>query len=276
MHLFIDIGGTNTRLTTSADAKSFAKPVIIPTEQDFDRALENIAKEIKKLTSGNITSAIVGLPGVMDKSAGSLIMAPNLPEWVNKPIVEEVNKITGSSTKFVNDSDLAGLGEAWYGAGKDYNIVTYFTISTGVGGSRIVNKKIDELTYGFEPGFQIIDAGGTLCPNCHSPSSLEDLIGGANVAKRFNCHPKEIKDEQAWDTMALWLSYGLNNVIALWSPEVIVLGGPMMRDIPIDKVRKYTAELAVFVPQIPDIKAAVHEDEKAFYGALALLAGDNN
>lgn len=271
MHLFIDIGGTNTRLTTSQDAKSFAKPTIIPTEQNFDRALLSLNEEIKKLSTKNITSTIIGLPGVMDIPNGKLSISPNLPQWINKPIVQKINKITNSPTQFINDSDLASLGEACFGAGKNYNIVTYLTISTGVGGSRIVNKKIDKLTHGFEPGFQIIDASGALCPDCHHPSSLEDLIGGANVAKRFGCHPKEIKDQQVWDTMALWLSYGLNNVISLWSPEVIILGGPMMRAIPIDKVRQYTAQLATFVPQLPDIKPAVHEEDKAFYGALALL-----
>jgi predicted NBD/HSP70 family sugar kinase len=276
MHLFIDIGGTNTRLTVSEDGKSFPEPVIFPTEQNFEAALQDLDKEIHQLISGSITSTIVGLPGVLDQAAGSLSISPNLPQWIDQPIIQKIKEVTDSPTSFFNDSALAGLGEAWFGAGKDYSIVTYLTISTGVGGARIVNKQIDEMTYGFEPGFQIIDASGKLCPDCHHPSSLEDLVGGANVAKRFKCHPKDIKDQQVWDTIALWLSYGLNNVISLWSPEVIVLGGPMMRDIPIDKVREYTEKLAVFVPQIPDIKAAKHEKDKAFYGALALLDTTNN
>lgn len=276
MHLFIDIGGTKTRLTISHDAKTFVEPVIIPTEQNFDLALQNIDTQIKKITSKTITSTIIGTPGVMDKASGSLSVSPNLPQWVNKPIIKKLDELSNSPTQYVNDSDLAGLGEACYGAGQDYNIVTYLTISTGVGGSRIINKKIDDLTYGFEPGFQIIDASGKLCPDCHQPSSLEDLIGGANVTKRYKCHPKDIKDRQVWHTIALWLSYGLNNIISLWSPEVIILGGPMMRDIPIDKVREYTTKLAIFVPQIPDIKPAAHEEDKAFYGALALLNTKHN
>ena len=61
-----------------------------------------------------------------------------------------------------NDSDLDGLGEATVGAGKGFNIVAYITVSTGIGGVRIVGGKIDVSTYGFEPGHQIIDADGSI------------------------------------------------------------------------------------------------------------------
>jgi glucokinase len=53
-----------------------------------------------------------------------------------------------------------GLGEAVFGAGKGREIVVYMTISTGVGGARIVGGKIDASAMGFEPGHQIIDACG--------------------------------------------------------------------------------------------------------------------
>jgi len=275
MHLFIDIGGTNTRITTSERSDTFSKPIKVATPQNFDEAMSTFDQQIKELTNNQtIANAVVGIPGVFDQDKGQLSSSPNLLPWINKPIAKQLTTITKSPITFVNDSDLAGLGEAAYGAGQNYNIVAYLTISTGIGGARIVKQKIDEMTYGFEPGFHIVDAGGSLCPNCHKPSSLEDLIGGGNTKKGFNCHPKDIKDPKVWNTYAQWLAYGLNNIVALWSPEVIILGGPMMRDISIKQVIEYTHQLVTFTPQPPDIKPAALGDDRAFYGALALVNTD--
>lgn len=272
MYLFVDIGGTNTRLAVSRDAKTFSEPVVFATEKAFDEAVFTMEKKINELgLEENIDETIVGLPGVTDKNNNSLCVSPNLPNWVGRLIKESLEGITSSPVDIYNDSDLAGLGEAVFGAGKGYDVVVYLTISTGVGGSRVVNGKLDKMTYGLEPGFLIVDAGGNLCEECPVPATLEDLVGGANVERRAGCHPKDINNADFWDRIALWLSYGLNNVIALWSPDIIVLGGPMMRDIPIEKVREYTRDTVKFLPELPVIEPATYEKDKAFYGAMALV-----
>lgn len=271
MFLLLDIGGTNTRLSTT-NGQAFSPPVKFPTSPNLAQTLSAIAGQIRQLNLTNpIEATIVGLPGVINRSTGHLVHSPNLPAWVNQPVQQQLSEITKSPVRIVNDSALAGLGEACYGAGQGFNIVAYLTISTGVGGVRIVNQSIDACTSGFEPGSQIIDASGRLCPGCRHPSSLEDLVGGGAVARRFNCHPKDIKDPSVWHSLALWLAYGLVNITALWSPQVIILGGPMMRDIPIDLVAKHTRQLTTFFPEPPLIKPASLGDDRAFYGALQLI-----
>lgn len=260
-------------MAVSRDARTFSEPVVFPTEKDFNDAVAMMSTKVNELQlEENVEATIVGLPGVTDKDNNSLCVSPNLPNWVREPIKKGLEKVTSSPVDIYNDSDLAGLGEAVFGSGKEHEIVVYLTISTGVGGSRVVNKKLDKMTYGFEPGFLIVDASGNLCEGCPAPATLEDLVGGANVARRAGCHPKDIKDDDFWNKVALWLSYGLNNVVALWSPDIIVLGGPMMRDIPIEKVREYTGDTIKFLPGLPLIEPATYEKEKAFYGALAVIS----
>jgi glucokinase len=276
MFLLLDIGGTNTRLATATNSEKFITLEKFSTPATFSAALSALTTSLDQLKLTTIDGTYIGLPGVIDTSTGKLIHSPNLPGWKGQVIRQPLEKITGSIVSIVNDSALAGLGEACHGAGQGFDIVAYLTISTGVGGARIVNGKIDSFTHGFEPGSQIIDASGHLCPDCHHPSSLENLVGGASVAKRFGCHPKEIKDPAVWTSLAKWLAFGLSNITALWSPSVIVLGGPMMKDIPLDQVINHTTGLTTFAPQPPAIKPASLGDDRAFYGALTLLKNTYN
>lgn len=272
MFILLDIGGTNTRLAAASSFDAFTAPIKFPTPPVFTDAITVLSAQIRSLIADQPCQGVIaGLPGTMNQATGCLAASPNLVGWVGHPIQAELENITHAPVRIINDSALAGLGEACSGAGLGFNIVAYLTVSTGVGGARIVNQQIDANTYGFEPGFHIIDAGGTLCPDCHHPSSLEDLVGGASVAKRFHCHPKEIPDPKVWSSLAQWLAYGLTNITFLWSPSVIVLGGPMMRDIPLDQVIRATAKLTDFIPAPPTIKAAALGDDRAFYGALSII-----
>ena len=137
-----------------------------------------------------------------------------------------------------NDASMAGVGEAQFGAGRGFEIVAYITVSTGVGGAKIVNGKIDEHAVGFEPGKQIMDV--------NSGKTLEDMISGKALQEKFGKHPKEIKDQGVWDNHAWLLAIGLNNIIMEWSPNCVVLGGSMITGdpcIPLDKTENYLKDI---------------------------------
>ncbi len=270
MLLLIDIGATNTRLATSIDAQTISDPIIFKTPDIFHAALKQIVQHLKILTSHHIIEAtIVGIPGVLDQAGQTLRNSPNLQPWINEPITKELEIITNGRVYLVNDSDLAGLGESNFGAGKDYDIIAYLTISTGIGGTRIVDKQIDRHALGFEPGHQIIDVSGQLCPECPKPTSLEHLIGGAHIEQRYHQKPEDIDDPNVWIKLAEYLAIGLNNVIVFWSPDVIILGGPMMNDIPIDHVKSHLKKNLQVIPVAPAVFPAALGQSKALYGGLA-------
>lgn len=266
--LLFDIGGTKMRLALSEDGKAFSTPHIIPTPKDFAQAMG----EIKMFTQGKrITAAAGGIAGVMDKKKGSLFRSPNLRSWEGKPFLKLLKEAIKADAFIENDADLAGLGEAVHGAGKSKRIVAYLTISTGVGGVRIVDKKIDANTMGFEPGHHILFAyNGNPCP-CGGKGDLEAHISGSALEKRYGKKPEDIDDKTIWDEEARILAYALNNVSVFWSPEVIMLGGSLMEKISIEKVREYIKKVLTIFPAMPKIERATLGDLGGLYGALVLL-----
>ena len=274
-YLLFDIGGTKTRLAVSSDRKSFGEPKIVPTPKNFNEAIalfQKVASELRG--SEKITAAAGGIAGPLDKEKAKLVNSPNLPDWVQKALKEELQKAIDAPVYLENDAAIVALGEAIYGAGRGEEIVAYITVSTGVGGARIVDGRIDKNAMGFEPGHQIIDPAGALCPICNKPGHLEGYVSGTALEKRYKTKPHEITDPKVWDEIAKWLAYGLNNVIVHWSPDIVVLGGSMIvRDpgIPIDRVRFYLKENLRIFPEPPPIEKATLSDLGGLYGALALL-----
>ena len=150
MYLLFDIGGTKTRLALSKDGKKFGDVVIIETPQKFEEGISVFKKAVEELTKGEkITKAVGAISGPLNREHSMVINAPNLKGWNNKPLQKELKKILSAPVVIENDAALVGLGEAVYGAGKGYDIVAYITVSTGVGGARIVNKAIDVSAMGF-------------------------------------------------------------------------------------------------------------------------------
>ena len=267
MYLLFDIGGTKIRLALALNKKKFNKIEIMTTPKNFEAGIDLLYDKALFLSQGKKIKAVYGgLPGPLDKTKSKLVNAPNLPDWINKPFKNKLSQKLKTPVYLENDAALAGLGEANYGAGQGYKLVAYLTISTGVGGARIINGKIDKNNFGFEPGHQIINFSAP-----KGSQTLEANISGAYLAKKYKKPAYQIKDQQILQNEAKLLAYGLNNIIVLWSPEAIVLGGSLMKSISLNLVKKYLRQTVDIFPDIPDIKKARYEDLSGLYGALSLI-----
>jgi predicted NBD/HSP70 family sugar kinase len=263
--LLFDIGGTKTRFATSNDGNLLFNIKIIDTPKIFEEGIKEFIKYFEEIDNPEIEKVSGGSPGPLNKDRTMIINAPNLSTWNNKPLKIELEKFFKTNVFLENDADLAGLGEAIKGAGKNYKINMYLTISTGVGGVRIMNGKIDENTFGFEPGHQYIPLRTE-----NKLINLEDLISGSALQKKYGKHPEKIEDEKVWDECAYYLALGIHNSMLHWSPEIVVLGGKVMNKISLNKVRENLREITKIFPEIPEIKKAELGDHAGLYGALAL------
>lgn len=268
MYLIFDIGGTKMRVAASSDLKTFKTPVVASTPKNFDQGMKAFKSLVEKITTGEPVKAVAGgVPGVLDAGKTKLIASPHLPNWKNKPLGKTIEKITGAKVIIENDAALAGLGEAAFGAGKDKKIVAYITISTGIGGARVTNCKIDKTSFGFEPGHQIVNASGSF-------KDLQSQIDGTALKKRFGRDPQKITDKKVWAEVAQYIAYSLHNITVFWSPDIIVLGGGMMKN-PAIKLNGLKQRLRKTLdnryPKLPIIKKTALGGFNVLYGALEIL-----
>jgi glucokinase len=271
--LVFDIGGTKMRVAVSRDGKTFDEPKIVQTPKNFEEGMAAFRKLVNEAAGESALRVLCGgVPGVLNRDGATIFDLPNLPGWNGKPIKAELEKMFGVPVYLENDSVLVGLGEAVAGAGKGHNIVAYMTVSTGVGGARIVGGRIDEKVFGFEPGWQIINFAD-LAKNEDS-GYLGRYVSGSAVQDRFGKHPAEIKEQSVLEELSSELAVGLHNAVLFWSPDIVVLGGSMItgvNPIPLDKVELKLRGLLTMFPEAPMIKKAVLGDFGGLYGSLELV-----
>lgn len=269
MFLVFDIGGTNSRFALSQDGRSIGDPVIVATPQDFDAGMHMFQEISDRLRDGQkIDCAVGGIAGVFDQGKNDLYASPHLPNWVGKHLRDELSSVLKTEVQVYNDSALVGLGEATVGSGRGYPIVSYITISTGVGGVRIVNGKIDVCAYNFEPGHQVIDINNLE----DGFVTWESLISGTSLRSKMDS--SVISSEQFWDTLNKFVAVGLNNTIVHWSPDVVILGGGMMESsgLTIEKISQHLTKILHIYPKLPAVRRAQLGSLGGLYGALKYLS----
>lgn len=274
-YLLFDIGGTNTRVALSDDLTSFGNVKKFRTPSSYKEGIDLILAAAKELGGGkSLTAAGGGIRGIVDHEKTKVISDQLLTEWVDQPLVLDLAKKLKTDVHIENDTAVVGLGEYHFGAGHDVEIMVYHTVSTGVGGVKIEQGRIDDAMLGLEPGHQILDIDRTVLGDDIDPT-LENLVSGSALEKRTGTKPADIpQDDVIWDELAGYLAQGLKNTVLYWSPEVIVLGGSMILGNPritLEAIRKHTVEeLDGFVP-CPLIVDAKLGDEGGLYGAMVLL-----
>jgi predicted NBD/HSP70 family sugar kinase len=251
--LLFDIGRSKVRVAFSSNFEDFEEPRVFGTPVDFSEGIKEISETARSVAKGRDFEKIVGG------------MSRSIPGWSTERVKESFASTFGKEPIIENDAAIAGLGEAVYGAGKGFDIVAYVTVSTGVGGARIVGRQIDDRAVGFEPGKQIIDIEEGVV------RTLEDLISGKALEFVEGKNPKDVSDQNVWQRLAEYLAVGLNNIIVEWSPECVVLGGSMITGdpaIPIDRAESRLHEILKIFPAVPPIKKAELGDFGGLWGAL--------
>lgn len=278
MYILFDIGGTNTRIAASTNGKTFGTPIIFKTPKNFSAGVRRFTETAKHVSGGKKIHAIGGgFAGPLNAKKTSALNSPHLSDWVGKPITKTISRVLHAPMYIENDTAIVGLGEAVAGAGRAYTIVAYMTISTGVNGARIVRKRIDENAFGFEIGHQFIAPPdykkAQRCISCKIPGHLEGFISGSALKRRYHKNPRDIRTKKIWTETAHWLSYGLVNTAVYWSPDVIVLGGSMMKNpgINLGEAKKFFARTLTIFPKPPKLVKASLGDVGGLYGALAFI-----
>ena len=262
MYVAIDIGGTKT-LVAVFDAKGkIVEQQKFPTPKEYEDFKIELAKVVAKLSTTDFYKGVVDIPGLVNRKLGTGVTFGNLP-WENVSVQNDLEHILNCPVLVENDARLAGLGEALEISGfKKLNIL-YITISTGIGGGYIANGKIDTKFEDAEIGHMLLEHQGHL-------TEWEDFASGSAIYKKYGKKVVDIDDPQIFYAIARNIAVGIINLIAVMTPEIIIIGGSVgthlekFQDRLMEQLKLYEMPL---VP-IPPIVKAKHPEEAVIYGCF--------
>lgn len=273
----VDIGGTKIAVgVVDHQGRVLAKEET-PTaaEQGFDAAITRVVAMLDRvcLAARVEPDGIgIGCTGPINPITGEIGVVEFLPGWQGCNPVERLAHVFKLSVAMENDADAVALGEAEWGAGRGRKSLICVTIGTGIGGGIILNGQLYRGVDGAHPeiGHHVIDDSGPLC-SCGAKGCWEILARGPAIAERFarevpSEHPhrenltakKVCELARAGDATAAlevkkegyYLGVGIANLITLYAPEVIVLGGNVMAsaDLFLPEIRRIIRRNCSLVP----------------------------
>src|SRR5215471_10794522 len=168
----VDLGGTNLRIAAvDADGRILDRiSAAAEVARGRDYVLDEMCKSVCTLAArfggaGRMLGIGIGVPGIIDRQTGLVHKSPNLPDWRDYPVRDEIERRLRTNVILENDANAAALGEKWLGAGSQVSDMCMLTLGTGVGGGLVLDGKIWHGMTGMagELGHTTVDPDGIKC-----------------------------------------------------------------------------------------------------------------
>jgi len=220
-----------------------------------------------------VIGAGIGVPGPVKTEEGIVTTPPNFPGWRWIRLKDQIESRTGLKVFIDDDARTAALGEAWFGAGRDAQSLVYISVGSGIGAGVVVRGRLYQGVRGLagQIGHTSVDPHGARC-ECGNVGCLELFAAAPGIVRQARerlragepsvlaeyeeagdltinriCKSAEAGDLVAvsvMETACTYLGTGVANVINAYDPEMIILGGSLVRayDILVDRVRAIAHE----------------------------------
>lgn len=172
--LGLDIGGTKTSVCVGRTDGSLRAARRIPSEATagarrwFERAAALALDVLREagLRPNDLAAAGISSPGPMSVERGVMIAPPNMPGWIDVPIVEWMKTAIGCPVFINNDANACVLAEYLFGEYRGTPDLVYLTMSTGVGAGVITGGRLlqDRPTSAAKSAIMCSTAGGRAVP----------------------------------------------------------------------------------------------------------------
>ena len=262
-YIGVDLGGTGIKAGVVNEQGEIIAKVSCPTgvERGYGPVIADMAKlcieavEKAGISMDEVKGIGVGIPGIQDPATGLIPFCTNLG-WHQVPLVEEMHKYIDKPVFVGNDATVAGLAEAVAGVSAGATTSVFVTLGTGVGGGIVIDGKPYSGPNGVasEIGHMMTVAGGELC-TCGNRGCWERYASATAIireGRKFaEAHPEcaiakavngdldkieaktviDLAKAGDPDAVALFDNYvfhlcvGLVNLINLYDPQIIALGG---------------------------------------------------
>ena len=313
--LGIDVGGTQTRVAIARTPRSKMQRAAFATPAGGDPSvltemIANTAESLAADADGVLVAGVVAAAGTVDTATGIIVESPNLPMVRNFAMAEALTARLGTPISIENDATAAAHAVHKMGVGRGTREMIYLTISTGIGGGIVSRGQLQRGASGAAGEFghmTIALQQGVQCP-CGLSGCWETMASGTAIARAARTRMEggeesslmELSGERghlnltARDVFAAAeaddalsrsvvdeagnaLGVGLANIVNIFNPELIVLGGGLARGQ--DDFVKHGINVArerAFDLQSRTVRFEVTElgDDNGLLGAL-LLAREN-
>lgn len=306
----VDLGGTKIATALTDTDSEILKYETVPVSAacDAEEVLALMLESIRRITAEVRPESVLGvgiaIAGLVDAREGRVVLSPNLG-WRDVPVRDRLARELKWPVYVGHDVGMAALCEHYYGAAKGADHVLTVWVGTGIGAGLILNGVLYQGASGFagELGQNSISWDGPRCPGGNK-GCLEHYASGPALRRRAaelvaEGRPTMLSGDadsitvehlssaaQFGDAVALqvitegaeYLGTGLTNAIHMLNPELVVLGGGVMRNVPLllDQVRDVVADRALPSGTGVRIVPAQFGREAGVVGAtvLAKLAGN--
>ncbi len=245
--LCFDIGGTFIKYGLCDENFNLLEKDKIPTlaENGGQSIIERVIEIIEQYDG--IDRIAVSTAGQVDSENGIVVYSTdNIPYYTGMRVKSLIENKTGIPTFVENDVNSAALGEAHFGAAKGVSDFICLTLGTGIGGAIFLNNKLykGSASSAGELGHMIIHSGGKQC-TCGGEGCYECYASASALIKAVNkVSPVELNAFQIFEKENIekpeirseidkWIDeiiVGLVNIIYIFNPSMIVLGGGIMNE----------------------------------------------
>jgi glucokinase len=271
----VDIGGTKIAVGLVDDSGRVLARQQAPTQTAgaWPQALALISGMLRK--SAQEADAIIagigiGSTGPVDPLKGKFENLDTIPQWSGASPVDDLAREFHVSAAMENDADAGALAEATWGAGRSKSRLIYVTVGTGIGGGIIFDGHLYRGVDGAHPeiAHQVLEANGVPC-SCGLRGCWEALAAGPGMAKWMESQPEytgppgltarriyehamagDLLAARAIERETFYLGIGLANLVNLFTPDAIILGGSIMKSAGafLRDIRKVMQQGCRFVP----------------------------
>jgi glucokinase len=303
----VDLGGTKLAAAAFTGTGELVHRESTPLADRRGAAVGRlIVEQIRKLAGKHpLEGAGVCVPGLYRASRGT-VWAPNIPEWEDYPLREEIRSALGKDVRLTIDSDRAAyiLGETWRGAAAGARDAIFLAVGTGIGAGVLTEGRILRghgdvagaigwlaldrpyaTRYANHGCFEDQASGPGLVRVARDLLERDTRYNGAlrhhaealDAGAIFAAHDQgdPIAGEVLDNAIALW-GMAAANLVSLFNPEIIVFGGgifgPAVRFL--DRIRAEAKRWAqpIAIGQVSFVASTLGGDAGLFgAGRLAMI-----
>ena len=234
-YLGFDVGGSSVKAVLVKERK-IIKSIIENLPTDLVGLLVLVEKVIGELTAGLAQNEIkgigFGLAGALDAEREKTLNSPNISYLNNQPIKRLLTeKLAPWPIKIEHDVHCFLLAETKFGLAQNLKNVFYLTLGTGIGGALLINGRIFAGAHGAagEVGHMVIDLSNQLdWEELTANKFVKKMIGVSGDEAEKLARSGDQKAKELFDERGRNLGIGIANIINIFDPEAIIIGGGMV------------------------------------------------